>query len=133
MQKPMQLFFKNPGHKALFTNTMRYLVEKIDDDGKMDPEYAAALYILTADTATWKRVRSYVSHSGIDFPTMLEEVDLSHGHQVLVQLAGNLFNEQTSVSPVEFTILDTRNFEVAIQAQMIRYCAPRIEQLIERL
>jgi hypothetical protein len=122
------MFFKNPAHKALFTNTMRHL-EKIDDDGKMDPEYAAACYILASDYATWKRVQSYVSRYGIDFPGLLKEVDLSHGHQVLVELAGNLFNEQTPVSPVEFVILDARNFEVALQAQWIRYCAPRIEQL----
>jgi Cro/C1-type HTH DNA-binding domain len=38
-----------------------------EQSGQFDTEYAAALYILTADSATWDSTESYADHDGIEF------------------------------------------------------------------
>ena len=44
------IFFKSPQHKERFVATMQRLGKIYD--GAFDPEYAAAVYILTADLST---------------------------------------------------------------------------------
>jgi len=112
------IFFKSADHKRRFI-TMMGQIGKIYD-GNLDPEYSAALYILTADTGTWKKVSGYVDRDGIEIDTILEEVDLSSGHAVLVRLAGNLFNNQQHLDPLEFLRLDEDNFQVALAALKLR-------------
>lgn len=112
------LFFKSAEHQQCFLAAMRQH-GKIDA-GKLDPEYAAAFYILTADTGTWRKASEYVSRHGIDMETMLEEVDFSSGYVVLVKLAGNLFNNQQHLDPLEFLRLDERNFHLALTALILR-------------
>jgi hypothetical protein len=116
------IFFKSPEHKQRFVTAMQQLGKIYD--GKLDLEYAAALYILAADLATWQKAQVYVDHDGIDIPTLLQEVHFSGGYSVLVQLAGNLFNSQTRIDPVELMRLDDNNFKVALTSlQLRRYCA----------
>lgn len=112
------IFFKSLEHKKRFVEGMQR-IEKIDS-GKFDPEYAAALYILTADLATWEKAQEYVGHDSINIPKMLEEVDFSSGHAVLVHWAGNLFNSGVHIDPIEALRLDESNFEVALCALRIR-------------
>lgn len=89
--------------------------------GKLDPEYAAALYLLTANGGLWHKVESYVDRDGIDFAEILENVDLSGGESVLVKFAGNLFNpDATHIDPIELMRLDQNGFEAAIQALRLR-------------
>lgn len=90
-------------------------------DGKLDPEYASALYILTSSAGTWSKAQSYVDRDGIDFEAMLAQVDFSGGYSVLIHLAGNLFNDRFTCSPVDLaTRLDSENFTVAMNALQIR-------------
>lgn len=110
--------FKSPEHKARFVNAMQQL--KKVEDGKFDPEYGVALFILTAHLSTWQKANGYISHNGIDFESMLEEVDLSGGYTVLIKLAGNLFNSETHIDPVELMRLDESNFELALAALQLR-------------
>jgi hypothetical protein len=112
------IFFKSLKHRVRFITVMQQ-IRKIYN-GKLDQEYAAAVYILTADSATWNKASSYTSSRGIDIPTMLEEVDFSGGYSVLIHLAGNLFNGQVHVDPVEFYRLDERNFRIALSALILR-------------
>lgn len=121
------MFFKSPAHQARFLAAIQQ-TGKIDH-GKVDPEYGAALYILTSDAHTWASAQSYIDADGIDFRRMRKGLAFSHGHDILLRLAGNLFNSCFRVSPVEFTILDAANFTVALEAQGIRYQGPRIETL----
>ncbi len=114
------IFFKSAGHKQRLTDIMQQLGKIDTATGKYDPEYLSALYILTADAATWHKASDYVSREGIDIEVMLQEVDLSGGYTILVQFAGNLFNSEQHIDPVELMRLDEANFLVALNALMLR-------------
>jgi hypothetical protein len=88
--------------------------------GQFDTEYAAALYILTADSGTWSKAEDYVDRDGIEFEQMLEEVDFSGGYARLIKLAWHLFNERGQLLPIELLHLDDKNFRVALEAMKIR-------------
>ena len=112
------IFFKSPQHKERFVATMQRL-GKINN-GTFDPEYAAAVYILTADLSTAEKSSEYMSCRGIDIDTLLEDIDFSGGYCVLIELAGNLFNGHRHVDPLEFLRLDGGNFSVAITSLLLR-------------
>jgi len=112
------IFFTSAEHRVGFLTAMQG-IDKVYD-GKLDQEYGAALYILTSSTGLWQKSQDYVSRSGIDFETMLEEIDFSGGYSVLVKLASNLFNSNTHLDPVELMRLDDTNFAVALNAIQLR-------------
>lgn len=124
------MFFKSPEHRKRFLAAMQQQ-DKIYQ-GKLDEEYGAALYILTADTHTWQSATDYIDREAIDIETLLKEVDFSHGYEVLLKLAGNLFNGYLHIDPLEFMILDEANFQVALTALEIRRHSPRLADLIEK-
>ncbi len=111
-------YFTSPAHKARFLETMRE-IHKVDA-GRLDSEYAAAVYVLTSSSGTWEQARPYVSGGGIHFERLLSEVDWSSGYRALIRLAGNLFNEKNPASPVDLMLLDDRNFAIAMTAFQIR-------------
>lgn len=121
------IFFTEREHKQRFLAVMQ-TYRKVYD-GKLDSEYGAALYILTADLDTWRSASSYVYHDGIDFEGLLAEVDFSGAYSNLIRLAGNLFNGQTACSPVELYRLDDRNFQLAMTAFRIRRRSWPIDEL----
>ncbi len=114
------IFFTSPAHKARFLGIMQHLGKV--HGGKLDPEYGAALYILTASAATWQKANGYIAsdRDGIDFAGMLAEVDFSGGYSVLVKLASNLFNQETHTDPIELMRLDDSNFQVALTSLLLR-------------
>src|SRR5579859_245955 len=99
-----KIFFKSEGHKARFLTVIRRIGKVYA--GKLDPEYAEAVYVLCADLATWERAESYVSSRGILFEKLLEQVDFSSGHRALVMLAADLFNEQWSESAQHASLVE---------------------------
>jgi hypothetical protein len=115
---PQDLFFTSPEHQQRFLTVMQQC-EKIYE-GQLDPEYATAFYLLTAHAAIWDMAQSYVFSYGIDIEAMLEEVNWSSGYLVLIKLAGNLFNNQQHLDPLEFLCLDPRNFQLALTALIVR-------------
>lgn len=121
------IFFKAAEHRQRFLRVMQQ-IGKIYA-GKLDPEYAAALYILTSDAGTWRKASEYVSRHGIDMQTMLEEVDFSSGYSVLIRLAGNLFNNQQHLDPLEFLRLDERNFCLALTSLILRRSSFSVDDL----
>jgi hypothetical protein len=116
-----ETFFKSDSHKTRFKDAMEEF-GKVYDGIKYDREYAAAFYILTADLATWQKTygSGYISRHGIQIEEILQDVDFSGGHAVLIRLAGNLFNNQQHIDPLEFLRLDESNFYVALSAIIIR-------------
>lgn len=113
------IYFKSKEHQQRFLSAMQELGKIYD--GRLDQEYGAALYILTADSDTWEKANSYVERNGIDIAAMLSGRDWSGGLSVLVALAGNLFNGQERVDPVDFAErLDQENFQVALCAIKVR-------------
>ena len=112
------VFFKSAAHQKRFLAAMRD-AGKVEDTA-LDPEYAAALYILTADTGTWEKANESIDGDSIDMPLLLTEVDFSGGYSVLIRLAGNLFNGQLHLDPLELYRLDSSNFTLAMTALWIR-------------
>jgi hypothetical protein len=119
------IFFKGSEHKQRFVEAMQRIGGKIYQ-GKFDPEYATAVYVLTADLSTWRKAGDYVARTGIDFESLLEEMDFSGSYQVLIKWAGNLFNEQQHLDPIETLRLDENNFQVALSALLIRRYGLRV-------
>lgn len=123
------IYYKSPSHKTRLLDAMQALGKV--DGGVLDPEYASALYILTADAGIWNRARGYISNRGIAIEEMLKREDFSGGYEVLVKLAGNLFNGNEHIDPLEFLRLDESNFLLALSAIMIRRHGLRLEDLRE--
>ena len=123
------MYFKSVAHKERFLAVLQQSGKALYDGGKIDQEYGTALYVLTSSSGMWEKAHGYVNRSSIDIPTMLEEVHLSGGYTVLVQLAGNLFNSQVHVDPIELMRLDEQNFMVALQAIQIRRGGYHIEEI----
>lgn len=121
------MFFKSNDHTERLLTAM-HRIGKVYS-GKLDQEYGAALYILTADQAIWNKTRDYVDSNGIDFEAMLKEVDFSGGYGVLVTLAWNLFNGHGHLDPIEFMRLDESNFQIALNAIIVRRYSLRAEEL----
>lgn len=134
------IFFKSAAHPERLLTAMQG-IGKIYD-GKLDNEYAAALYILTADAATWSKASDYVSRRGIRFADLLEEADFSHGHLLLVKLAANLFFSrdltahtlehapEVVVGPVDLVrTLDETNFKLALSAIQLRRYSAHVDDL----
>ncbi len=119
------IFFASASHKRRFF----VAIQRIDkvDAGKLDPEYGAALYILTADDATWELAQKYIRRDGIGIQEMLDEHYFSSSEAVLIQLAGNLFNGQVHVDPLELMRLDETNFQIALSAIMLRRYSLRVD------
>jgi len=134
-----KIYFRSEGHKQRCLDALQQR-RKIDATGTIDREYGAAYYILSADLATWERASDYIDREGIDFDAMLKGVDLSHGYELLVQLAANLFgaNEETpdgkliqiKVSPCDLIeTLDENNFRVALTALQLRRYGANVKDL----
>ena len=107
------LFFCSQDHKERLLASLES-IGKIYD-GTPDPEYVAALYILTADPYTWNEVSRYVSRDGISIKGIQKSFPMSSGEAALVKLAGNLFNGRERVSPLDFIGLDETNFTIAMR------------------
>ncbi len=114
----MNIFYTSPEHKQRWLSAILSIGKVYD--GKLDPEYGAALYVLTSSESTWNKASEYVDRDGIDFEALLREVDFSGAYSNLIKLAGNLFNDQTACNPVELMRLDDTNFIVALTAFQIR-------------
>src|SRR5579859_113503 len=118
------IFFQSEGHKTRFLTVIRRIGKVYA--GKLDPEYAAAVYVLSSDLGTWERAESYVSRRGILFEKLLEQVDFSSGYRALIMVAADLFNEQWSEHSLHASLvdvactLDEPNFRVAMNAFKLR-------------
>jgi hypothetical protein len=111
-------FFRSQEHQERFVQTMNTIGKVYD--GWFDPEYGAALYILTSDLFIWEEVSGYVSRDGIGIARILKKVHLSSGESVLIKLAGNLFNGNEHIDPLELLRLDETNFTIAMTALKLR-------------
>lgn len=123
------LFFTEPEHKQRWLTAMQQIGKVYD--GKIDPEYGAALYLLTADEIRWHVAERFVAHTGIDVDSILFVASFSSGEVIMVKLAGNLLNGNESISPREFTRLSEYNFRLALDAIKLRFYGGRAEDFEE--
>lgn len=114
----MTIFFKSAAHKQRFLGTINQ-IGKIEN-GKLDPEYAAALYILTASSGSWLKAAGHVSRNGIEFEE-IQATAYSSGEQFMVLVAWSLFNGHQSVNLADLSGLDRHNFRLALDAMQLRY------------
>jgi uncharacterized protein DUF6075 len=125
------IYFKSPEHKDRFQAAIQ-LVGKFDD-GLIDREYGAALYLLSHDEGTWNLAKKYVSSSGIKFHELLERPAFSTSELTIFKLAANLFysrvdnDENIYPKPVELAWLDENNFMLAINALKLRYFGLKVD------
>ena len=63
----------------------------IRDDGSVNADFGASLYILTGITSAYSRIWPHIHCGYIDFELILNS-GLSAGETILVALAGNLYN-----------------------------------------
>lgn len=117
------IFFASSDHRERLLSTMQQIGKVYA--GKLDFEYLAALYLLTADAYSWKYVRPYVSHEGIRFREMLDGLHWSSSERLLAELAYNLFsgNPEAKVDLSGMTNLDQNNFELAVCAIQLYWFA----------
>lgn len=118
----MKILFNNQQHLNRFVDGIQ-AIGKVYDGGKIDCYYGSALYILADDEWTMEKAGPYISSHGIDFETMLKEVDFSGAYSVVINLAYacSLFNGNMSVNFEEFMRLDGNNFRLALIALQFRY------------
>ncbi|HYT34333.1 MAG TPA: DUF6075 family protein [Ktedonobacteraceae bacterium] len=126
----MNIFFTSPDHKKRWLTAI-LTIGKVYD-GKLDPEYASALYILTSRNETWQQASAYVDRDGIEFEALFAAAHFSGAYSALVRLAGNLFNGQTECSPVELYRLDESNFTIALTAFQIRRVSLPINEIASK-
>lgn len=116
---PETIFFRSAGHKKRFVEAIER-IGKVEPDGKADPWYGSAIYILTSDAITWSDVEPYISRSGIKFDDILENIHFSSGYLTLMGVAQNLFRDDGQVDLSRFSNLDEGNFKLVIDAIKIR-------------
>lgn len=121
------IFFTSTEHRQRFLAALQNQGRGFA--GALDPEYTAAFYILTAHLSTWQKASDYIDDEGIDFETLLREIDFSAAYSVLIDLAWNLFNSGCHVDPIEFLRLDEQNFRLAVAAIHLRRYAHRLEDV----
>lgn len=120
------MYFVSDLHKSRFVQAIKPHLYQQGHQQFADQEYSSALYLLTSPLL-WNIAEPYIHQNRISFDDLLHDGSLSSGEALLVKLAGNLFNGQLSVNPVDFVILDSGNFAMALTAIQLRYKPLRID------
>jgi hypothetical protein len=84
------MIFRDDEHAELFAEA----IEKADalgDDDTISGYFGASLFIITGVPGLYSRVEKHIHNGWIDFGSILE-MGLSTGENILVSLAGNLYN-----------------------------------------
>ena len=68
-----------------------HMAGAIRDNGTVNTDFGASIYILTGLPSVYDRVQQYIHNGWLDFGPMLR-MALSGGEKILVELAGNLYN-----------------------------------------
>jgi hypothetical protein len=123
------MYFADKGHRERFAAALQQ-IGRVYDDGKVDQEYGAALYILTADEGFWNDVKQYVKRNEIDMEALEEQHYLSSGYFVLIRVAWNLFHGMHRIDLTDLMLLDENNFQIALAAIQIRRHMWRLAELL---
>jgi len=110
------------GHREEFQLALSQ-TRAVYPNGKINPEYGTALYLLTGLEGTWPRLSQYVTMDGIDHCKMVKRVVLSSGEKLIVGLAGNLFNGDMCVKLTPLDLvgrLDRDTWEMVLTAFDLR-------------
>lgn len=115
--------FRDDSHRARWSAAVQ-TANAVMEGGRVETDFAASLYILTADPDLYERIRKHVHQHWMDFEEMLR-MGLSAGECVLVALAGNLYNggfyAERGLSPLDIvTRCDEKSVALAVMALAMR-------------
>lgn len=94
----------------------------IRDDGSINADFGASLYILTGITSAYSRIWPHIHCGYIDFEPILNS-GLSTGETLLVALAGNLYNGGffDRFTPIDIiSLCDGEGVTLATKALLLR-------------
>ena len=115
------MIFMDSGHAQRWTEAIR-TAGAVRNDGSVNTDFGASLYILTGLPSVYDRVQQHVHQGWLDFEPMLN-AGLSTGENVLVALAGNLYNGRFfgGYTPQDIVCYcDTDGVKLATQAILLR-------------
>ena len=99
-----------------------HMAGAIRDNGTVNTDFGASLYILTGLPSVYDRVQQYIHNGWLDFGPMLR-MALSGGEKILVELAGNLYNGSFFIGYTPEDIVsqcDSDMVELAVTAIWLR-------------
>ena len=99
-----------------------HMAGAIRDNGTVNTDFGASLYILTGLPSVYSRIWPHIHCGYIDFEPMLN-AGLSTGEHILVALAGNLYNGSyfDRFTPIDIvSYCDADGVELATQALRLR-------------
>jgi len=101
--------------------------------GDLPADWAACLFILTADSEIWKLAARYVDLDGhlISWPAMRRKVDGGHEWRILLQLAQNLYGGDCKIDVQDMCyVLDAHNWLLALRAMQLKRCGSRYLKMV---
>lgn len=116
------MYFLSEQHLENFHEAVGLIPAAISpDDLRISSYYGASLFLLTGIEETWPRLRRFCA-GYIDCYSMLKELNLSAGEELIVRLAGNLYNSGSCLfTPADLVDrLDDRRFQLCLSALAIR-------------
>lgn len=120
------MYFLSELHLQNFREAIELIPNARPGSGRrLSTDYAASLFLLAGLEEAWPSLRRFCC-GYIDCGSILEALSLSTGEQLVVRLAGNLYNggfwEDTPADLVNF--LDDRYFRLCLSALKIRRAKP---------
>lgn len=109
------------GHAERLESAL-HMAGAIRDNGTVNTDFGASLYILTGLPSVYSRIWPHIHCGYIDFEPMLN-AGLSTGEHILVALAGNLYNGSyfDRFTPIDIvSYCDADGVELATQALRLR-------------
>lgn len=120
------MYFLSEHHLENFREAIGLIPDAVSaDDQRINSYYGASLFLLAGLEEAWPRLRRFCA-GYIDCTSILEELSLSTGEQLVVRLAGNLYNGGFwSYTPADLvSFLDDRCFHLCLSALAIRRAKP---------
>ncbi|MCY7780157.1 DUF6075 family protein [Bacillus haynesii] len=114
----MEFQYLSREHKQDFLEMRRNMPEYY----RFNKEFLSVLYLISGNEELKQKVEPYFNgNSGMfDTEKMFEEQDFSAELSILAKLAVNLFNANEKINPLQLMILDDKNFELAMNAIILR-------------
>lgn len=121
MKNTNPIGFLDADHKRNFIAALEETCS-VDGDGYVSAYFGASLYLLAGLRYIWPRLKKHIGRSYIDAGSMLESLDLSTGEEMIVKLAGNLYNGDFWYgSPWDLVAaLDSETFSIVLEALRLR-------------
>jgi hypothetical protein len=114
----MKVQFLNQEHQAKFQELRAGMAEYY----RNNKEYLSVVFIMAGDEELFHKMNRYFDAKLGEFSSdeMFKEQDFSSGMRILAKLAVHLFNNNETVTPLDFMLLDDKRLTLAINAILLR-------------